>query len=112
MLTDPRSEALVTSFADQWLYLRNLPSITPDLRLFPDFDNNLREAFAEESRRLFADVIARDASVLELIACNHTFLNEQLATHYGIPALLAAIFDASTWVRIRIAVVYCGTEVF
>ena len=87
LLSDPRSRSLVDSFADQWLYLRNLPTITPDLRKFPDFDNNLREAFAEETKRLFADVVERDASVLELIRSDHTFLNDRLAEHYGIPGV-------------------------
>jgi hypothetical protein len=92
MLADPRSRSLVDSFADQWLYLRNLPTITPDLRKFPDFDNNLREAFAEETKHLFADVIRRDASVLTLIASDHTFLNDRLAMHYGIPGIVGSHF--------------------
>lgn len=92
MIADPRSRSLVDSFADQWLFLRNLPTITPDLRQFPSFDNNLREAFAEETRQLFADVVRRDASVLDLLSCDHTFLNERLATHYGIPGVIGSHF--------------------
>ncbi|MCA9136773.1 MAG: DUF1592 domain-containing protein [Planctomycetales bacterium] len=92
MLADPRSRSLLDNFADQWLYLRNLPTITPDLRLFPDFDNNLRDAFAEETKLLFADVIRRDASVLELISSDHTFLNERLAKHYEIPGVVGSHF--------------------
>ncbi|TWU02617.1 DUF1592 domain-containing protein [Stieleria varia] len=92
MLTDSRSDALIHDFADQWLYLRNLPTITPDLRLFPDFDNNLRDAFGEETRQLFADVVRRDASVLELIHCDHTFLNQRLAKHYGISGVTGSHF--------------------
>ncbi|WP_161604277.1 DUF1592 domain-containing protein [Roseiconus nitratireducens] len=92
MLEDPRSNALVDNFADQWLYLRNLATVTPDLRQFPSFDNNLREAFAEETRRLFGDLIRRDASVLELIESDHTFLNERLAIHYGVPKIIGSHF--------------------
>lgn len=92
MLADPRSNALVESFADQWLYLRNLADITPDLRLFPDFDDNLRDAFAGETKHLFADIMARDASVLELISARHSFLNERLAMHYGIPGVVGDHF--------------------
>lgn len=84
MLQDPRAESLVTNFADQWLYLRNLSSITPDARLFPDFDENLRRAFRKETELLFADVVNNDRSVLELIRSDETFLNERLAKHYGI----------------------------
>ncbi|MCO8122972.1 DUF1592 domain-containing protein [Stieleria sp. TO1_6] len=92
MLADPRSQSLVDNFADQWLYLRNLPSITPDLRKFPSFDNNLREAFAQETKLLFADVIARDASVMELIDSKHAFLNDRLAMHYDIPGVVGSHF--------------------
>ena len=59
MLADPRSRSLVTNFADQWLHLRNLESITPDLRLFPDFDDNLRQAFRRETELLFEERRAR-----------------------------------------------------
>ncbi|MEM0925439.1 MAG: DUF1592 domain-containing protein, partial [Planctomycetota bacterium] len=92
MLADPRSQSLVSNFADQWLYLRNLPTITPDLRRFPDFDDNLRAAFAEETKMLFADVVRRDASVLELIRSDHAFLNERLSKHYRIPGISGSHF--------------------
>ncbi|MEM6471280.1 MAG: DUF1592 domain-containing protein [Planctomycetota bacterium] len=92
MLLDARSKSLVDNFADQWLYLRNLPTLTPDLRLFPDFDHNLRVSFAEETKHLFADVLRRDASILELIRSDHAFLNERLAKHYGIPGVTGSHF--------------------
>lgn len=85
MLSDPRAQALVTNFADQWLYLRNLDSFTPDARLFPDFDQNLREALKKETQHLVADVIQNDRSLLELLRTDRTWLNERLAKHYGIP---------------------------
>jgi hypothetical protein len=92
MLADPRSESLVTNFAAQWLYLRNLESITPDLRLFPDFDDNLRQAFRRESELAVQDVIQNDRSVLRLIDSNTTFLNQRLAKHYGIPQVMGSHF--------------------
>jgi hypothetical protein len=92
MLKDPRSESLVENFAAQWLYLRNLDSITPDLRLFPDFDDNLRQAFAQETKRLFKEVLNEDLSVMKLIASDHTFLNDRLAKHYGISGVTGSEF--------------------
>ena len=85
MLADVRSQNLVNNFAEQWLYLRNLESITPDLRLFPDFDDNLRQAFRRETEMHFESVLREDRSVLDLLKTDHTFLNERLAKHYGIP---------------------------
>ena len=85
MLADPRSRALVDNFAAQWLRLRNLDSITPDMRLFPDFDDNLRQAFRQETELFFESIIREDRSVLDLLRANYTFLNERLAKHYGIP---------------------------
>ncbi len=85
MLADPRSRSLVSNFAEQWLYLRNLESITPDGRLFPDFDDNLRQAMRRETELLFEEVMREDRSVLDLLKSDHTWLNERLAKHYGIP---------------------------
>ena len=95
MLADDRSEALVTNFADQWLRLRNLDSITPDMRLFPDFDDNLRQAFRKETELFFESVLREDRSVLDLLSANYTFLNERLAKHYGIPQRVRHAFSAS-----------------
>jgi hypothetical protein len=85
MLADSRASALVSNFGGQWLYLRNLESFTPDLRLFPDFDDNLRQAFREETERFFETVVREDRSVLELLKADYTYLNERLAKHYGVP---------------------------
>ena len=85
MLADSRAENLVRNFAEQWLHLRNLESITPDLRLFPDFDDNLRQAFRRETELHFETVLREDRSVLDLLKADYTFLNERLAKHYGIP---------------------------
>ena len=92
MLRDPRAKALVTNFADQWLYLRNLEAITPDARLFPDFDHNLRESLRTETSLLFHDMVKNDRSVLELLRTDRTWLNERLAAHYGIPHIFGDRF--------------------
>lgn len=92
MLADERSESLSRYFAGQWLYLRNLESLTPDLRLFPDFDHNLREAFRTETELFFDSIVRKDRSVLDLIRADYTFLNERLASHYGIPHIYGSRF--------------------
>jgi hypothetical protein len=92
MLADPRSRSLVSNFASQWLHLRNLESITPDLRLFPDFDDNLRQSFRRETELLFEGVLREDRSVLGLLKSDHTYLNERLARHYGIPHVYGSHF--------------------
>jgi len=84
MLADPRSRALATNFAGQWLYLRELKSSNPDSREFPDFDDNLRQAFQRETEMLFESVLHEDRSVLDLLDADYTFVNERLARHYGI----------------------------
>ncbi len=97
MLADPRSENLVTNFASQWLHLRNLDAITPDMRLFPDFDDNLRQAFRQETEMLVDSVIREDRSVLDLLRANYTFVNERLAKHYGIPNVYGSRFRRITF---------------
>ncbi len=92
MLADPRSQSLVSNFAGQWLYLRNLDAITPDARLFPDFDDNLRQAFRRETELLFEEVMREDRSVLDLLRSDHAWLNERLAKHYGIPHVYGTHF--------------------
>jgi hypothetical protein len=97
MLADTRSSSLVTNFADQWLYLRNLDSVHPDMRAFPDFDDNLRQAFREETELFFESVMREDRSILDLIQANYTFLNERLAKHYGIPNVYGSRFRRVTF---------------
>jgi hypothetical protein len=92
MLADDRSDSLVSNFAGQWLYLRNLDSVTPDNRLFPDFDDNLRQALREETGLFVESIIREDRSVLDLINADYTFLNERLAKHYGIPHVYGTRF--------------------
>lgn len=85
MLADPKSKSLVTNFAFQWLKVRGIDDIDPDVVQFPNWDDSLREAFKKEME-LFVDTIVReDRSVIDLLTANYTFLNERLALHYGIP---------------------------
>jgi hypothetical protein len=84
MLADRRGDALVTSFASQWLQLRNVRSAAPDKNLFPDFDDNLRQALIRETELFVDSIIREDRSALDLITADYTFLNERLATHYGV----------------------------
>src|SRR5207302_7233093 len=77
MLADSRSESLVTNFAGQWLYLRNLATAGPDGRQFPDFDDNLRQAFRRETEMFFESILKENRSVVELLNANYTFLNER-----------------------------------
>jgi hypothetical protein len=92
MLADPRAESLATNFAGQWLYLRNLDSTTPNLRLFPDFDDNLRQSFRRETELFVDSILREDRSVLDLLDADYTFLNERLARHYGIPHIYGSRF--------------------
>ena len=85
MLADPRAQALVDNFAGQWLHIRNLRNTTPDKNDFPDFDDNLRQAFERELELFVGSVITEDRSVLDLMTADYTFVNERLAKHYRIP---------------------------
>ncbi len=97
MVSDPRSESLVTNFAAQWLYLRDLESKTPDEILFPDFDETLRDALRRETDLFIASIFGENRSVLELLTANHTFLNERLAKHYGVPNVRGSYFRRVTF---------------
>lgn len=92
MLQDPRADALVTNFANQWLHLKNLAAVKPDLRLYPDFDDNLRESFRRETELLFETVLREDRPVMDLLTADFTFLDERLAVHYGIPGIAGSRF--------------------
>ena len=89
MLADPRAEALVENFAGQWLYLRELATVTPEVA---GFDENLREGFIEETRSLVRWVLSQDLPITELLTADYTFLNERLARHYGIPDVRGSHF--------------------
>jgi hypothetical protein len=112
MLADPRSESLVTNFAAQWLYLRDIAAKQPDEIMFADFDETLRTAMQRESE-LFIGSVFRPApcapgapscvegrenrSVLDLLRANYTFLNERLARHYGVPNIKGSYFRRVTF---------------
>jgi mono/diheme cytochrome c family protein len=96
MLGDARAQSLETNFAAQWLYLRNLATAGPDGRQFPDFDDNLRQAFRRETELLFESIVKDDRSVVDLLRANYTFLNERLAKHYGIPNVYGSNFRRVT----------------
>jgi len=92
MLADDRSEALVKNFAGQWLLLRNLPNVQPDPNEFPNFDDNLRQAFRRETEMFFGSIMRDDRNVLDLLTADYTFVNERLAKHYGIPGVYGSQF--------------------
>ena len=92
MLADPRADALVTNFVGQWLFLRNLPTILPDPKKDPDFDEDLRLGFRRETELFAASILKNDRSLLELLTADYTFVNERLAKHYGIPGIQGTHF--------------------
>jgi hypothetical protein len=96
MLADRRSRELVKNFAGQWLQLRNLPSAAPITQMFPDFDDNLRQAFRTEAEMFFDSILREDRSVTDLLSANYTFVNERLARHYGIPNIYGSRFRRVT----------------
>jgi mono/diheme cytochrome c family protein len=96
MLRDARAEALVANFTGQWLGVRSLKTAEPVVNIFPDYDDNLRQAFQREIELFFGDVMREDRSVLDLLSANDTFVNERLAKHYGIPNIYGARFRRVT----------------
>src|SRR4051812_9571908 len=96
MLADPKSQALVDNFAGQWLQLRNVRNVQPNSDLFPDFDDNLRQAFKRETELFFESVMREDRPVLELMTADYSFVNERLARHYGIPGVYGSRFRRVT----------------
>ncbi len=92
MLADERSRAMVTNFAGQWLYVRNIQSVAPDPDGFPEFDENLREAFRQETQLFIESQLRGDRGVAELLTAKYTFLNQRLARHYGIPGIYGSTF--------------------
>jgi hypothetical protein len=97
MLGDARSKALVNNFFGQWLYLRNIPTAARDSKEFPDWDENLREAFQRETELFLESQLREDRSATELLTANYTFVNERLARHYGIPNMYGNQFRRVTF---------------
>jgi hypothetical protein len=92
MLADTRAKALIDNFGGQWLYLRTLASVVPDPVAFPDFDENLRDAFRRETELFVESQIREDRGVWELLKADYTFANQRLAEHYGIPNVYGSHF--------------------
>ncbi len=92
MLADSRSKALVENFADQLLYLRNLPVTSPDGKFYPNWDDELRKDFRTETEMLFESIMREDRSIVDLLTADYTFLNQRLAQHYGIPGVYGSQF--------------------
>jgi hypothetical protein len=92
MLADPRAEALSTRFASQWLRLQDARKNQPQLWLYPDFSGQLGDDMVRETQLFFDHLIREDASVFDLLSADYTFLNERLATHYGIPGITGSEF--------------------
>jgi hypothetical protein len=87
MLADERATTLAKSFAGQWLYLRNLRASAPDMYVFPDFDDNLRQSAIRETELLFETIVREDRPLTELLSADYTYLNERLARHYGMTGI-------------------------
>ena len=96
MLADPRSRSLVTNFAAQWLFLRDVETKEPDVYLFRDFDEGVRAAFVRETELFLDSILRENRSVLDLMTADYTFLNEPLAKHYGIPHITGSHFRRVT----------------
>jgi len=92
MLQDPRAASLVDNWAAQWLFLRNLKSINPDTRTFPNFDDKLRDGFYTETSMFIQSIIDNDRPVTELMTADYTYVNDRLAQHYGIPNVYGSHF--------------------
>jgi Protein of unknown function (DUF1592)/Protein of unknown function (DUF1588)/Protein of unknown function (DUF1585)/Protein of unknown function (DUF1587)/Protein of unknown function (DUF1595)/Planctomycete cytochrome C len=92
MLEDPRARSLVTNFAGQWLYLRNIPLATPDPDVFKSFDQALRSSMLEETQLFFEEILRENHSVLDLLDANFTYLNQRMARHYGIDGVYGSQF--------------------
>jgi len=96
MLADPRSDSLVSSFAQQLLYLRNLPVTSPDGIFYPNWDDELRQSLKRESELFFESIVREDRNILDLLTADYTFVNERLARHYGIPNVYGSRFRRVT----------------
>jgi hypothetical protein len=92
LLADPRSEALGTRFASQWLRLQDLDKIDPDYLHFPLYDDNLAHALKQETELFFENLVREDRSILEVLTADYTFLNDRIARHYGIPGISGSEF--------------------
>src|SRR5262249_32718743 len=96
MMADPKASSLVTSFAMKWLNIADLDAVKPDPMLFPEFNEQLRHDFSKEAEEFLSSILLEDRSVVDLLTADHTFLNERLARHYGIPGVVGTQFRRVT----------------
>jgi hypothetical protein len=96
MMADPRSQAMVDNFVGQWLYLRNMRGVYPDPDIFPQFDENLRDAFRRETELFIGNQLQADTTLLEMLSADYTYVNQRLAEHYGIPGVYGNRFRRVT----------------
>lgn len=96
MLADPRSEALSTRFGAQWLRLQDLDNMQPDALIYPHYDETLAEAMKRETELFFDSIVKEDHNVLDLLTADYTFVNQQLAQHYGLPNVAGPNFQRVT----------------
>src|SRR5207248_1932164 len=96
MLADPRSDALSTNFAGQWLQLRTIEGSAPNEFSFPNFGENLRRDFRRETELFFQSILRDNRSALDFLTADYTFVNERLAKHYGIPNVYGSHFRRVT----------------
>jgi cytochrome c5 len=97
MLADRRATRFMNDFVGQWLEIRNIQSKDPDVVLFPAFDDTLRKAMIRETELFFESQVREDRPVPQLLRANYTFLNEQLARHYGVGDVYGSHFRRVTW---------------
>ena len=90
MLADPRARAFAENFAGQWLETRNLDVVKPDPDTFKEWDDELRDAMKRETALFFEHVLRENRPVSDFLTADYTFLNERLATHYGIAGVTGA----------------------
>jgi mono/diheme cytochrome c family protein len=90
MLADRRSDVLASRFAAQWLRLQDLDKIHPDVRFYPDVDEQLKESMRRETEAFFRHIVRTNRPVLDLFTADYTFVDERLARHYGIPGVIGA----------------------
>ena len=92
MIADPKADAMMNAFTGQWLQLRNLDKITPDILMFQDYDDNVRQAMRRETELFFTSIVRENRSVLDLLNADYTFMNERLARHYGVEGVYGTRF--------------------
>ncbi len=96
LLADPKSKSLAENFAGEWLYLRNLKDLQPDVYLYPDSDDNLFQSMKKETELFFDSFVREDRSIPEMLTANFTFVDERLARHYGMPNITGNDFRRVT----------------